>query len=486
MPRVRVVNARTAWSRAWWIVLAVPFAISAGSFIARETLGAGWGLLPLLVVGPAAAAAVGGARYTLAAGVTAAAGCLLYDAEFWDNAVSRRPVLIALLATAGVTAFGMLAARIREQRTQELARVRLVAEVAQRVLLRPQPARAGPVTMAVRYLSAAREAQVGGDLYEVVVRPDRVRLIVGDAQGSGLVALRPAAAVTAVFREAARDEDCLNAVVARLEASTAIDEAGEDFVTAVLAEISGDGAKMEIINCGHPPPLLFGTGPPRFIVPDESGLPLGLVGLGGAPREPVTIPLEPGQEVLFYTDGASEARNPAGEFFPLAGCRSVAVPGDPATLVAQLTDEITRHVGHQPDDDVALLLVRREAFLTRSSRSGPPRSLRRWSSSPRGSADQSRHCLRRRPRRHSRLAAGLPAGGRGSTRGCRHSPAAPGPGWPGGCCSWRSGWPWITPSPLTRFWPGPGPPRWGRSWPRRQPARPGSGSGCAPGGWRRP
>lgn len=80
--------------------------------------------------------------------MTAAAGCLLYDIGFWHDAGSRRPVLVALLATAGVTAFGMLAARIRQQRTRELARVRLVAEVAQQVLMRPLPARAGPVTMA--------------------------------------------------------------------------------------------------------------------------------------------------------------------------------------------------------------------------------------------------------------------------------------------------------------------------------------------------
>lgn len=221
------------------------------------------------------------------------------------------------------------------------------------------PARAGPVTMAVRYLSAAREAQVGGDLYEVVARPGQVRLIVGDAQGSGLAALRSAAAVTAVFREAARDEDCLDAV----EASATLDEADEDFVTAVLAEITANGNRMEIINCGHPPPLLLGAGPPRYIEPDQSSLPLGLIGLGGAPRIPVTIPFEPGQEVLFYTDGASEARNKAGAFFPLARCPSISVPGDPATLVSRLSDEITKHIGHQPDDDVALLLVRRETSL---------------------------------------------------------------------------------------------------------------------------
>jgi serine phosphatase RsbU (regulator of sigma subunit) len=65
--------------------------------------------------------------------------------------------------------------------------------------------------------------------------------------------------------------------------------------------------------------------------------------------------------MLFYTDGASEARNKAGEFFPLASCASLRSPADPATRVDQLGEEITRYVGHAPDDDVALLLAYREA-----------------------------------------------------------------------------------------------------------------------------
>jgi serine phosphatase RsbU (regulator of sigma subunit) len=339
----------------------MPFAIALGSFAARQALGAGWGLLPLLVVGPAVAAAVGGAAYTLAAGATAATACLLYDVGFWHHDVNGRPVVVALLATAGVTAFGVLAARTRERRTRELAQVRLVAEVTQRVLLRPVPARTGSVRMAVRYLSAAREARVGGDLYEVTAHDGRTRLIVGDARGSGLPAVRSAATVTGAFREAARDEAGLAAVVSRVEASTASDAIDEHFVTAVIAEISADGTRMDLINCGHPAPLLLGAGSPRPVAPDEHSLPLGLSGLGGAPRRPVTIPLRPGQRLLFYTDGASEARDRAGDFFPLATCRTLTTPGDPGTLVDRLADEIADHVGHRPDDDVALLLVYRDA-----------------------------------------------------------------------------------------------------------------------------
>lgn len=86
------------------------------------------------------------------------------------------------------------------------------------------------------------------------------------------------------------------------------------------------------------------------------------------PRIPVTIAFEPGDALLFYTDGASEARNKAGAFFPLADCAAVRAAPDPATLAARLGDEVIRYVGHAPDDDVALLVIYRDPLLTGSGR----------------------------------------------------------------------------------------------------------------------
>ena len=350
-------------------MLAVPFVISAGAVTGRMMFGPGWGLLPLLVVGPAVAAAAGGAGYTMAAGAVAAASCLAFDIRTMHEQISHRPVFVAFLATVGVTVFGVVAARGRERRAQELAQIQLVADAAQQVLLRPVPARVGPVKMAVNYLSAAEAAQIGGDLYEVVSAPGRLRLIVGDAEGNGLSAVRAAATVVSVFREAAREEDCLAQVVARIEASVAEEAGEEQFITAIVAEIMPDKDKVELISCGHPAPLLFGSDPPRYAGPEEGSLPLGLADLGGAPRIPVTVPFEPGESILFYTDGASEARNKAGEFFPLERCESLCPAGgpsdltEPAALVNRLSDEVVRHIGHEPDDDVALLMISREAAL---------------------------------------------------------------------------------------------------------------------------
>jgi serine phosphatase RsbU (regulator of sigma subunit) len=321
-------------------------------------LGPGWGLLPLLAVGPAVAAAVGGVRYTLAAGLEALVFSALFLEDIQEGSVALRAAIVVVLGVAGVTAGGMVASWARARREEQLAQVRLVAEAAQRVVLRPVPEQIGPVKFAVRYLSAASQARVGGDFYEVVAADDCVRLVVGDAQGKGLPALQFAAEVLSLFRQAADEEGSLTALAARIETRLARQLEDEQFVTAIFAEISADGAKMELLSCGHPAPLLLdGAGaPPRF-ASCPRGLPLGLGQLCGEPRIPVAVPLAAGDEILFYTDGATEARNKARQFFPLADCSSVRFPHRPERLVDQLSTELARYIGHAPDDDIALLLA---------------------------------------------------------------------------------------------------------------------------------
>lgn len=133
--------------------------------------------------------------------------------------------------------------------------MRSIAEVTQRMLLRPVPLTVGPLQAAVSYTSAVAEAHIGGDLYEVVASRRGVRVIVGDVQGKGLAAVETAAVVLGAFREAAHDEAELAGVGARLERSVSREVEGEKFVTAVLAEIGSDHRDV-FLNYGHPAPIL--------------------------------------------------------------------------------------------------------------------------------------------------------------------------------------------------------------------------------------
>ncbi|WP_433152577.1 SpoIIE family protein phosphatase [Actinomadura nitritigenes] len=137
-----------------------------------------------------------------------------------------------------MAAAGMLAAGFRERNERELADMRTVAEVAQRVLLRPMPRKVGPVQAAVRYVFAAAHARIGGDLYEVVPTPHGARVIVVDVQGKGLDVVETAAVVLGAFREAAYDEPGFDGVAGRIE-------------TALTRHLTSSGVQPRRQDPGH-------------------------------------------------------------------------------------------------------------------------------------------------------------------------------------------------------------------------------------------
>ncbi|MEV4244451.1 PP2C family protein-serine/threonine phosphatase [Streptosporangium canum] len=342
-----------------FIVMAVVALIDFGS-------GPTSGLLPLLALGPAFASVACGLARTTVVGVIALALCValgLYNDILWTPRTN-----ITMAAILGVTVASVLASAGRLRHERQLADVRSVAEAAQRVLLRPVPRRAGPgIGVAVSYTSATAEARIGGDLYEVVTTPHGVRIIVGDVQGKGLEAVETAAVVLGAFREAAHDEAKLQGVVARLENALTRELSGEQFVTGILAEITG-GTSITVINCGHPSPMVLGVdGRHWFADPPDEALPLGMGSLKASEPMPYQIPFEPGDQVLFYTDGVIEARDGAGQFYPLPARAHLLNGADPQLALDALRADLLRHVGRPLGDDAAMLLLRHRAARPASS-----------------------------------------------------------------------------------------------------------------------
>lgn len=88
-----------------------------------------------------------------------------------------------------------------------------------------------------------------------------------------------------------------------------------------------------------------------------ASLPLGLAALIPEAREASTIPLKPGDRLLFYTDGVTEARDRQGTFYPLERSGALLSLADLGSALDQLIEDVLRHVGHTLQDDAAILLI---------------------------------------------------------------------------------------------------------------------------------
>jgi serine phosphatase RsbU (regulator of sigma subunit) len=232
-----------------------------------------------------------------------------------------------------------------------LAEITRVAEVVQHAILPPVPRRAGNLNLRTAYVSAAREALIGGDLYEIVAVPGAVRLIIGDVRGKGLDAVRLATVVLGEFRAAAVDREDITSLARQMDSRMRPYLGAEDFVTALIAEIDTDGL-ASVACCGHPPALLFAGGE-RHYLGEADSLPLGL----GADPSAVTAALSPGDRLLLYTDGILEARDPQGRFIELEKVTAELAQGPLETVLDRIHHTLREAVGSDLADDLALLVA---------------------------------------------------------------------------------------------------------------------------------
>ncbi len=328
--------------------------VSGGLVVGLAVLDAatgGAGFEGVLLAGPVVASATISSRRTaVVAAMAVAAGLLLGTV---NHRLDELDDIVRIAGLVLVGGFCVVGARWRERRERDLARVTRVAEVAQLAILRPIPSRVGPVAFATRYVSAAEQAFIGGDLYEVVPGGDGVRVVVGDVRGKGLEAVHLAALVLGAFREAASVEHALEQVAAAVDRAVEGEITLEDFVTALFVEFL-PGGEIRVVNCGHHPPLRLTDRTAEYLTRGDASPPLGL-----APDFVVEVHhLNKGDRLLLYTDGLVEARSRDRTFFELApevlaglGRRSLD------SALENLVSQVLRHSGGHLDDDLALLLA---------------------------------------------------------------------------------------------------------------------------------
>jgi len=282
------------------------------------------------------------------------------------------PVLLAAFAVAN--------SALRTAAQRRLSQVRAVARVAQSALLREVPATVTAGRLASRYVSAAAEARVGGDLLEVVPDAARPRWLIGDTRGKGLPAVRLASVAMTSFRDACAEPGLSLPEVARVVDRSVTRAAGdEDFVTAVFAELDPRGW-LQLVICGHPPPLRLTPdgGGLQALTPRAYATPLGL----HPDLQASTFTVSPGDRLVFYTDGLLEARDRAGRYFRLEDCAGTLRHPDLQAAADGLLGRLLAHTRRKLDDDVALLLL--EATSPVPAGPGPPHDRGETPASPAG------------------------------------------------------------------------------------------------------
>jgi len=204
--------------------------------MAQYRTGNGLIAVPWLAVGPLLASLVLPPRITAAL----AGWAMLLGLALVTDQPGRPGTLVPRLSVLVLLAgFAVANSALRTAAQQRLSQVRAVARVAQSALLREVPATVAAGRLASRYLSAAAEARVGGDLLEVVAEGGHPRWLIGDTRGKGLPAVRLASVATTSFRDACAQPGLSLPEIARVVDRSVTRAAGdEDFVTALFAEFA--------------------------------------------------------------------------------------------------------------------------------------------------------------------------------------------------------------------------------------------------------
>ncbi|MEU0676890.1 fused response regulator/phosphatase [Streptomyces sp. NPDC006172] len=218
----------------------------------------------------------------------------------------------------------------------------------------PQPHRLPElpgVDIAVRYVPASRDTEIGGDFYAAQRTVDGVLTAVGDVVGHSLDAATVMVEIRHALRAYCVDESDPAVLAERLDRMLQHHHP-EVTATVCLALIDPNTGRTRVANAGHIPPL---------VVRDDRGADYvkaagPLLGLGVPHPPPTELVLEPGERLLMVTDGLIETRgiDLAVSMEHLRAAAAGALPGLDA-----LCDTLLGCFGHDRDDDIAMLALSR-------------------------------------------------------------------------------------------------------------------------------
>ena len=240
----------------------------------------------------------------------------------------------------------------------------LARQVQRNFLPRTLPVHAGYDFYA--FYEAARE--VGGDYYDFIPLADqRLAIVLGDVAGKGMPAALLMAKLSSETRSSLLSERVLTAAIARLNDTLYPSTSPMDrFVTLAAAVLDPVNHTVTLVNAGHPSPLWFRRAQRKLvpaIPPEDDGQSLGMN--QGNKYQCYHVVLQPGDFLVLFSDGVTDAQSGAGKPFRQKGIHAIleqGIPDSPRVFGERLVQAMQRHAAGGPQyDDITLLCFGRPA-----------------------------------------------------------------------------------------------------------------------------
>jgi serine phosphatase RsbU (regulator of sigma subunit) len=203
---------------------------------------------------------------------------------------------------------------------------------------------------------------VSGDAFDYALNGSSLHIGIFDGMGHDLLAARLADLMVSGYRYCRRARMSLADTYHHLDGLLRDGFGHDRFCTAQLAVFDAETRTLELVNAGHPGPLLVRNGRADALPGADRALPLGLGDLARSPVTTRTVSLQPDDRLLMYTDGVTEARSEQGSFF---GEERLVDVVERARKETNLLAEAVRRAMHDLDafrggqwrDDATLVLV---------------------------------------------------------------------------------------------------------------------------------
>jgi phosphoserine phosphatase RsbU/P len=270
---------------------------------------------------------------------------------------STRAALETLATEAAVAIENARLYRETMEKAKMEQEMRIAAEIQQALL--PKMGRVGHYFRAAAASLPCRS--IGGDFYDYVDLPDgALGFALGDVAGKGPPAALLSAMMQGIFAAQAATSDAPAKTISRVNLALYRRGIESRFVTLMYGSLHPDG-RLTYCNAGHNPPLIVSATPGAPIRRLERGGPI--VGLfEGASYEEETVQLNPGDWLIVFSDGVSEAMSAAGDEYGDDRIISV-VRNNPDVEPTQLLESLFANVrefakGAAQSDDITAMVLR--------------------------------------------------------------------------------------------------------------------------------